>query len=309
MLKNIPKSDIVTRPFRVYKEWTLSHSDITPLIGENIEGTLFDADTDRKTAGQYRRIVYRSIKSQFYNNADTGSVFFDVGLRENYASQNERNLLPPLNLVDNLNRQLLDDDGVDLYVDAPYNTIAVFPIPQRYYGEGVKIGSVILRDTLKNKTYTDDGYSNLRDSNNEIRGNVFYDRGLIVMHQINEATREFEEFTLNFNSTITIYENEIFLSVNESEFNVSQNPTAYDTSTGRIKLDNIQSQIDSTKFGGFGDYEYSSSVDPNGSYLAPYITTIGLYDDVGNMVAAAKLPKPIKSLSDYPVNFIVRFDT
>jgi hypothetical protein len=27
------------------------------------------------------------------------------------------------------------------------------------------------------------------------------------------------------------------------------------------------------------------------------------------MVAVAKLPQPIKSLPDYPINFIVRFDT
>ena len=54
---------------------------------------------------------------------------------------------------------------------------------------------------------------------------------------------------------------------------------------------------------------YSSSLDSTGSYLAPYITTIGLYDDNLNMVAVAKLPQPIKSLPDYPVNFIIRFDS
>jgi hypothetical protein len=53
----------------------------------------------------------------------------------------------------------------------------------------------------------------------------------------------------------------------------------------------------------------SGSLDPIGSYLAPYITTIGLYDDDLNLVAVAKLPQPIKSLPDYPLNFIVRFDT
>ena len=36
---------------------------------------------------------------------------------------------------------------------------------------------------------------------------------------------------------------------------------------------------------------------------------IGLYDNELNMVAICKLPKPIKSLPDYPLNFIVRFDT
>ena len=59
----------------------------------------------------------------------------------------------------------------------------------------------------------------------------------------------------------------------------------------------------------FADYEYSSSIDPTGSYLAPYITTIGLYDDNMDMVAVAKLATPIKSTPDLPVNFLVRFDT
>jgi hypothetical protein len=39
------------------------------------------------------------------------------------------------------------------------------------------------------------------------------------------------------------------------------------------------------------------------------ITTIGLYDNELNMVAVAKLPQPIKSTPDYPVNFIIRFDS
>jgi hypothetical protein len=59
----------------------------------------------------------------------------------------------------------------------------------------------------------------------------------------------------------------------------------------------------------FGEYEYSSSIDPIGSYLAPYITTIGLYDENMDMVAVAKLAKPVKSMPDLPVNFLVRFDT
>jgi hypothetical protein len=72
---------------------------------------------------------------------------------------------------------------------------------------------------------------------------------------------------------------------------------------------NITSMHNGTINGGFGDYEVSSSIDPTGSYLAPYITTIGLYDDSMTMVAVAKLGKPIKSLPDFPVNFIVRIDT
>ena len=59
----------------------------------------------------------------------------------------------------------------------------------------------------------------------------------------------------------------------------------------------------------FADYEYSSSIDTTGSYLAPYITTIGLYDDNMDMVAVAKLANPVKSMPDLPVNFLIRFDS
>ena len=72
---------------------------------------------------------------------------------------------------------------------------------------------------------------------------------------------------------------------------------------------NFDTSLDNSKLGSFDDYFNSGSLDPTGSYLAPYITTIGLYDDELNMVAVAKLPRPIKSLPDYPLNFIVRFDT
>ena len=190
--------------------------------------------------------------------------------------------------------------------------MALFSIPQKCYGEGIKIGTVVLEDETLSRTYTDDGYSNLLDSGSNIKGNIFYDRGLVVVTKDVVSGSVLNQFTLRYRSTKTIYENEIFISVLENEFNVSQNPSAVDfngSDFGKIKLTSITSSITPTVTGGFADYEYSSSIDRTGSYLAPYITTIGLYDNDLNMVAVAKLPQPIKSLPDYPVNFIIRFDT
>lgn len=58
----------------------------------------------------------------------------------------------------------------------------------------------------------------------------------------------------------------------------------------------------------FLGYQASSSYDPTGSFLAPFVTTIGLYEN-NELVAVGKLGRPIKNLIDWPVNFIVRFDT
>ena len=279
MIKEIPKSDVVVRPFKVYKEWASNEGTITPLYG-TLQTDLYDVDTDDTNSdGTSKRTLYDSIKSQFYLNPTTSSILTEVGKRKSYASTDER---------------VIGD------------TIGVISIPQQKYGEGLKIGSVELE--YGSITVTDDGNSNLIDSASNHKGNVFYDRGLIVLTEGITNTTTINTFDLSYRSTMTIYENEVFLSVNENEFNVSQNPSAYD-GINRIKLKTIQSTIEPTKFGGFGEYDYSSSVDTTGSYLAPFITTIGLYDNELNMVAVCKLPKPIKSLPDYPLNFIVRFDT
>ena len=313
MLKEIPKSDIITRPIKVYKEWTLDENDINPIFGINDEGSLVDIDNDEKSHGYNKKVIYASIKSQFYRNSATASILTEVGKRISYASTNERVL-----------------DG----------NIAVFSIPQIKYGEGIKENTVVLQDDTVSKVYTDDGNSNLTDITGSIVGNVFYDRGLIVLTKNVVSGSILNQFTLNYRSTKTIYENEIFLSVLENEFNYSQNPSAVleyggqvvkhmvtdknDISGNTLKQVSVYeagtkvvrgayhpyiSEIDPNRFGSFDDFEYSGSLDPTGSYLAPYITTIGLYDDDLNMVAVAKLPQPIKSEPNYPLNFIVRFDT
>ena len=57
----------------------------------------------------------------------------------------------------------------------------------------------------------------------------------------------------------------------------------------------------------FFNYQYSSSVDNTGSFLAPYITTVGLYSGT-DLVAIGKLGTPIKNSGDFPINILVKWD-
>ena len=301
MIKEIPKSDVITRPMKVYKEWPLDENSVYPVFGINGANTLVDIDNDAKSQGFNKKVIYASIKSQFYTNPATASIITEVGRRKSYASTDERVL---------------------------ENEIAVFSIPQVIYGEGIKPGTVVFTNDVTSKTFTDDGYSNLIDSGSNVAGNIFYDRGLIVLTRditSGSGVGNLTNFTLNFRSTKTIFENEVFIPVLESEFNYSQNPSAVYEDGGRLYT-HIMQRPGSTKIGdlvtssfydagikwvkgAFNQYEASSSLDQTGSFLAPMITTIALYDNELNMVAVAKLPQPIKSLPDYPVNFIIRFDT
>ena len=303
MIKEIPKSDVITRPMKVYKEWPLDKDNIYPIFGINGANTLVDIDNDAKSYGFNKKVIYASIKSQFYTNSATASIITEVGRRKSYASTDERVL---------------------------ENEIAVFSIPQSYYGEGIKPGTVVFTNNanVPSTTFTDDSYSNLIDSGSNVAGNIFYDRGLIVLTRditSGSGAGNLTNFTLNFRSTKTIFENEVFIPVLESEFNYSQNPSAVYEDGARLYT-HIMQRPGSTKIGdlvtssfydagikwvksAFNQYEVSSSLDQTGSFLAPMITTIALYDNELNMVAVAKLPQPIKSLPDYPVNFIIRFDT
>jgi len=171
-------------------------------------------------------------------------------------------------------------------------------------------------------------------------GNVFYEHGLLVLTKA-VSSRLTSDWTLNYKSTETIYEHEYLISVNPDEFNISQNPSSFveigkqtETFTDSIGNTHIVTTNPGVKYirrkttlnngtvldyrygssisavsGGFEHFELSSSVDRTGSFLTPFITTIGLYDDNAEMVAVAKLATPIKSEPDIPLNFIVRFDT
>jgi hypothetical protein len=46
----------------------------------------------------------------------------------------------------------------------------------------------------------------------------------------------------------------------------------------------------------------------SGSDFAPYITTIGLYDDFGRLLAIGKLAQPIRKRNDVDMNFLIRID-
>jgi hypothetical protein len=173
-------------------------------------------------------------------------------------------------------------------------------------------------------------------------GNIFYSNGIVLLtygtskyddtsvEQSNYNFGSDGNWDIRFQSTKTIFENEVFLEVDPNEFNYSTNPSAttyyngekyinkyipfkpasLDYTGNAYDLDfRITSNFDGVSKLGFDEYEYSSSLDPTGSYLAPYITTIGLYDENYDMVAVAKVPSKPKSLPDYPVNFVVRFDT
>jgi hypothetical protein len=117
-------------------------------------------------------------------------------------------------------------------------------------------------------------------------GNVFGKHGIVVFssadYRINDLLKT--PFTASYRSTVTINELNVVTKLDAGDFNMSTNIT-------------LTADDDST---------YRSFV--SSSTFSPYITTIGLYNDAGQMLAIAKLAQPIRKRSDVDMNFLIRLD-
>jgi hypothetical protein len=91
--------------------------------------------------------------------------------------------------------------------------------------------------------------------------------------------------TCSFSSSLTIYETQYKATIRENEFNFSQNPSI------------ISSSLDGTI------YNFATS-----SYFAPYVTTVGLYDDAQNLLAVGKLSQPLPTSRTTDTTIFINID-
>ena len=93
-------------------------------------------------------------------------------------------------------------------------------------------------------------------------------------------------FTLQFKNEHIIEENEVRCLVNESDFNLSYNPT-----------------IVTGSYAGGVVRDFAT-----GSEFTTYTTQIGLYNDNNELLAVAKFGKPILISPDTDMTFVVKYD-
>lgn len=162
----------------------------------------------------------------------------------------------------------------------------------RFYNKGLSAAQI---RSLSNMDYvTGSAY------NTAIVGNVFYPLGTMVIsdprpkyqnimlgNNFNYSSSADDNFTLNFRSTLTIVEHEVVCRVEQGEFNFTSNPT--------IRTYNDMNSPDVKDFA-------------TSSLWYPYVSTIGLYDTYGRLLATGKTANPIPIRDDVDTTFIVRYD-
>ena len=117
-------------------------------------------------------------------------------------------------------------------------------------------------------------------------GNIFNKHGIAVIsspdYRFNNII--YAPFTASYRSTVNIHELSVVARLDAGDFNMSTNIT-------------LTQDDDSTY------YSFASSDE-----FAPYITTIGLYNDAGQLLAIGKLANSIRKRNDVDMNFLIRLD-
>lgn len=124
-------------------------------------------------------------------------------------------------------------------------------------------------------------------------GDIWYNQGQVVV-KTQETYKNLalgnngsDGYELSYDSQVTIYEHEWRCEARETEFNVTINGSLMEPET-----------LDTGKVIGVATH----------SLFAPYVTTIGLYDDNYSLLAIGKLARPIKSSVETPMTFVLRMD-
>jgi len=281
--------------------------------------------TDRSLTGQNTRVpevlVYDSVKSLYYSNYISGSG-------GEISTTNTASFLPDGTIIgSNYTPNYFNYEQTDLNPQKTFPTasqskpivpVAVYSIPSKLYGDKIKPGSVVI-DSEISGSILDDGEGRLYTmltGEKQYVGNVIYPHGIITItnDEVQSVSRDevygtaiygedeyggnttittnFVEtyaagstVTASFSSSYTIYETQYKVTIGADEYNYSQNPSITTGSDGDML--------------GFA----------TSSYFAPYITTVGLYNNNFELLAVGKLAKPLPTSRTTDTTILINFDT
>ena len=319
VFKSLTTSDISTTPFRLnktYEYFSLSEatgSGIDVYIGNNNPPSLFTSGSDLTgfVSPQDSYLVYSSIKhlyfSNFLENMDGSKANLVVYETDGTITGDQQTTNFDNYLSTTLNAHRTFPTGSGEYV-------AVISIPSNLFGENITPKSLKWESAAG--VIVDDGEGRLYynpSTLNLLVGNIIYEHGIVTLNPnafdglngYGFEAYDFESlplpqgiyggvlglflyfFTLfKFKSSITLYEMQIKCTIRENEFNLSHNPTLITGSKDGGNLKNFTTE----------------------SYFSPYVSSVGLHNREGDLLAIAKLSQPLPTSPTTDTNIIVNID-
>ena len=358
--KNLEPDDILISPFQAHKTFTVTNVDsgsgvyALPITKGN-DVTQYGWDTDSASKTISSSIFYNLPNYYVINNLYYRDITNMHG-RIDWINGTPNGVHPVITYTQTRNLYDIPSKRSQMSLRRPYTrqlheSASVISIPQELYGESIALDSVRLTDDSSDSTIIlqDDGYGNLYDvaysssyasktpnsvGSGSVVGNIFYNDGLLVVTDTGSYSNvglgaASDGFSLTFDSTQTIYENEYVCRIGENEFQHTNNRSLKVGQSGSVGFfGNKYPEENTYKNTIYDGYPYDLTGYATGSYkneeykigteligaathsdFGTYVTSIGLYNDNNELVAMGKTAKPIKNDKDMALTFVVRFDT
>ena len=267
--------------------------------------------------------IYNSIKQLYYTNYASGSVDSNGDLVMSDANlpyfrpdgvvtgSNYNTIYENYRQTD-----LLEQKTLRTRKSKPGTSdMAVLSIPANVFGDKIQPGSFKFDfgayGASSGGSYTDDGEGRILSQSGDVVGNIIYTHGVIAITNPhpdkfgygnnpykysnygddNQISRDFykgfisgSNLTASLSSSYTFYETQYKVTIGESEFNYSQNPSSISGSDG-IPFNFI-----------------------TGSYFSPYVSTVGLYNNANELLAVGKLAKPLPTSKTTDTTILINID-
>lgn len=325
--KQFLASDITVTPFKVNKAFyfeggdalTGSNVSIDRFLGKNIESSPFISGSNPTTghiSTQDQELVYNSVKELYYSNY----------LSSSYSDAPQTQSLVPGNDTEG-DRYIGSTQSSGRYFNYPQtdltfqrffptgsdNIIGVISIPSRLFGDYIHPNS--FEFISESGSIVDDGEGNIiSTADNSIIGNIFYYHGIITITNDPSGSSSgggygaglygsaiygggvgssdlisnivnSSRVTCSFSSSYDIYETQYKCTARDNEFNFSLNPSLIQNNTTGSALGFVTE-----------------------SYFAPYVTTVGLYNEAQELLAVGKLSQPLPLSMTTDTTILINID-
>lgn len=285
--KKLDRKDSYTSVYNSQKKWKVRESEFDSL------GIKFLNSTNN----QY---IQNSINHLYYsqfNENSSNRFFFENYLQSSFSGLDSRNFITEEFTVINIPSKIIGthiipgsltikinpDFIFTLYVETDYidQNFNTGPDSQYVAQDGYNEAFISIQDPNNSNNsivinqMLDDGEGNLVVINGNqdkvIVGNIIYTHGIIILtnNKVAQAINQQDAFELEWKSNLPIYTKNYVCKIKNSELNHTLNRTTFSTDLGEV------------------------SQNINTKSFTPYFTTIGLYNDVNELIAVAKTSQPI----------------
>ncbi len=289
-LKGLTSKDVIVSPLTVNKDFSVT--GVVPSTGVN-SFQIF-AENLSYTGGQgieSSPLVFNSIKHLYYSNFISGSDGLLRSASLPAYNKDGTSAGEVLNTTYQNNISSIDELRYFPTILGEEEGVQIFSIPRKQVGDNIKPGS------FSDDVYSDDGEGNIKEGNDQV-GNIIYSAGLIVLTGANGEGFAIDDDPItnpSWKSSYTIFETQYKCTIGANEFNYSMNPSLLSSSLKG------QGKIRTSGSAYYGDYV-------TGSDFAPFVTTVGLYNNNKELIAIGKLSQPLTLSSNTDTTILVNID-